>query len=216
MIEIPKQTFFNLNEEKREKILEIAIDEFSKQSFKLASVTKIAEAAGIAKGSIYQYFDDKKDLYRYVLDITSNKKVEYLMSFMNNMEELKFLDLIRKLYLKGIQFARDNPKLAAIGSNFLKESDASFKEEIMGKGIEKSNEIFEMLIEKAKKKGEIDEAVDTKVGAYLISTLNLALSDLVLSHMKYEDVLSDEEVLFDKLEKMLYIIQNGIKPKDRR
>ena len=58
---MPKETFFNLPEEKREAILDIVIKEFSDNDYKNVSVSRIVKRAGIAKGSFYQYFEDKKD-----------------------------------------------------------------------------------------------------------------------------------------------------------
>ncbi len=53
---MPQATFFNLPEEKRQKILECALDEFAAHDYDSASVSKIVAKAGIAKGSLYQYF----------------------------------------------------------------------------------------------------------------------------------------------------------------
>jgi AcrR family transcriptional regulator len=208
---MPKQTFYNLPEEKKEKLIETAIEEFSKQSFRNASVTKIAENAGVAKGSLYQYFEDKKDLYKYILDIATNKKQEYLLNWMNQLQHLDFIEIIRELYMKGIEFAFDNPRLAGIANNFMKENDADFKKEILGIGIEKSNQFFEGLIENAKKKGEVSEHIDTKVGAYIITSLNTSIVDYMLNDMAYEDILKHKEVLLDNVDKMLFIIKNGFK-----
>jgi AcrR family transcriptional regulator len=206
---MPKQTFFNLPEEKKERLIETAIEEFSKQSFKDASITKIAENAGVSKGSLYQYFDDKKDLYKYILDIAGDKKKEYLISWMHQLQHLDFIEIIRELYIKGIEFAFDNPKLAGIANNFMKEKDVKFKEEILGVGIERSNQFFEELIENAKKKGEVNREIDTKVGAYIITNLSTSIVDYMLNDMEYVDILKHREVLLDNVDKMLFIIKNG-------
>ena len=208
---MPKQTFFNLPEERRNRIIETAINEFSQNSFINASISKIAENANVAKGSMYQYFENKKDLYKYVLEISALKKQEYLMDCLHNLEHLYFIDIIKELYVKGLEFASDNPKLAGIANNFMKESDIKFKEEIMGMGIKKSNQFFEILIEKAKEKGEINPQIDTKVGAYIITSLNTSIMDYLLSYMQYEEILHDKDELFDKVDKMLFIIENGFK-----
>ncbi|OGO78271.1 MAG: TetR family transcriptional regulator [Clostridiales bacterium GWB2_37_7] len=208
---MPKQTFFNLPEEKKEKLIETAIDEFSKQSFKNASINKIAENAGVAKGSLYQYFEDKKDLYKHIFDIAGSKKQEYLIGWMHQLQHLDFIEIIRELYVKGIEFALENPKLAALANHFIKESDVKFKEEIMGVGIEKSNLFFEELIENAKKNGEVSKEIDTKVGAYIITNLNTSIMDYTLNKMEYEDILKHKEMLLDNVDKMLFIIRNGFK-----
>ncbi|MCP4499056.1 MAG: TetR/AcrR family transcriptional regulator [Deltaproteobacteria bacterium] len=64
---MPKQTFLNLPPEKRERFINAAVDEFSSQPFRQASLTRLVANLGIAKGSIYQYFDHKLDLYRWLV-----------------------------------------------------------------------------------------------------------------------------------------------------
>ena len=70
---MPKQTFLNLPEEKRKAFLEIALEEFANHDYNTASVSKIVERAGIAKGSVYQYFEDKQDLFLYLLDYANQE-----------------------------------------------------------------------------------------------------------------------------------------------
>lgn len=58
-----KETFLRLPEEKRARVLNAAWDEFTTVSFEKASVNRIIRAAGIPRGSFYQYFEDKSDLF---------------------------------------------------------------------------------------------------------------------------------------------------------
>lgn len=64
---MPKQTFFNLPEEKRETLIQAAKKEFSRVSLYEASISNIVKEADIPRGSFYQYFQDKDDLYFYLL-----------------------------------------------------------------------------------------------------------------------------------------------------
>lgn len=61
------QTFLNLPEEKRVRILQSAVDEFIRLPYERTSINRIVENAGIPKGSFYQYFDGKDDLYGYCI-----------------------------------------------------------------------------------------------------------------------------------------------------
>ncbi|MBT2684686.1 TetR family transcriptional regulator [Bacillus sp. ISL-37] len=65
---MPKQTFFNLSEQKRKKLLESAEIEFARAPLFEASIANIIKTAGISRGSFYQYFEDKDDLYFYLLE----------------------------------------------------------------------------------------------------------------------------------------------------
>ena len=65
---MPTKTFFNLREEKRQRIEKALINEFSKSSFEQASITNIIKEANIPRGSFYQYFVDKKDAIKYLIE----------------------------------------------------------------------------------------------------------------------------------------------------
>lgn len=65
---MPKETFYNLAPEKQERIMAAAKAEFSKVPLQEASIAKIIKMAGISRGSFYQYFEDKEDLYYYFFE----------------------------------------------------------------------------------------------------------------------------------------------------
>lgn len=61
------ETFLRLPEEKRTRFLNAAWDEFIRVPFAEASINKIVLRAHIPRGSFYQYFADKEDLFFYLL-----------------------------------------------------------------------------------------------------------------------------------------------------
>ena len=65
---MPTPTFFRLPEEKRARLTQAAWQEFSSVRFSEASINRIVRAAQIPRGSFYQYFADKDDLFFYLLD----------------------------------------------------------------------------------------------------------------------------------------------------
>lgn len=65
---MPTSTFFRLPEEKRERLLRAARDEFTRVPFAEASINRIIAAARIPRGSFYQYFRDKNDLFGFVIN----------------------------------------------------------------------------------------------------------------------------------------------------
>ncbi|OZU89373.1 TetR family transcriptional regulator [Virgibacillus indicus] len=64
---MPKQTFYNLPEDKRQTLLYAAEKEFSRVPVYEASISNIVKSAGIPRGSFYQYFEDKEDAYLFLL-----------------------------------------------------------------------------------------------------------------------------------------------------
>ena len=62
------ETFLRLPEEKRGRFLEAAWTEFTRVKFSDASINQIVRQAGIPRGSFYQYFTDKEELFTYLLE----------------------------------------------------------------------------------------------------------------------------------------------------
>lgn len=79
---MPKQTFFNLPEEKRQHLIDVAQKEFSQVPLMKASVANIIKMAGIPRGSFYQYFENLEDLYNYLLDQETQKRKEDFISLL--------------------------------------------------------------------------------------------------------------------------------------
>ena len=65
---MPTDTFFRLPEEKRTRILEGAWSEFTAVPYAEASINRIVQTSRIPRGSFYQYFEDKNDLFLTLID----------------------------------------------------------------------------------------------------------------------------------------------------
>ncbi len=63
---MPHKTFHNLPEGKRSRFLQAAYAEFARHGYEGASISRLVKHLGIAKGSVYQYFTDKRELYHYL------------------------------------------------------------------------------------------------------------------------------------------------------
>ena len=129
---MPTSTFFSLPEQKRQRLLDAAVEEFTRASYDKASINKIIHQAGIPRGSFYQYFEDKEDLFHYILgqiDIRLlNIFAEYLKYAKGDLFEaipalyqdmLQIAEQPNSRLKYGIEILRRNPELSL--HNFLKD-----------------------------------------------------------------------------------------------
>lgn len=93
---MPKRTFNRLDDDKKERVIRAAIKEFQMHGFEKAKVESIAQNAGVAKGSIYQYFEDKKELFLYSVTWA----IEYFMKIIDRQTPLKDMD-VYEYFLSG-------------------------------------------------------------------------------------------------------------------
>jgi TetR/AcrR family transcriptional regulator len=97
-----------LQENKQKKILQICLEEFARHGYESASTNSMARKAGIAKGSLFQYFGSKESLYFYVLDYAAQQLFEAMREPLNSMPD----DIIeRVVYIARLEFLHhlENP-----------------------------------------------------------------------------------------------------------
>lgn len=203
---MPKQTFFNLPASKQQRILKAATEEFATHPYLKTSINRIIEQADISKGSFYQYFKNKKDLYKYILGQASDIKIEFVRQKLQDYQKLDFFELLRKVFIARIQFKREYPLFSEIGDQLLNGNNESLKEEVYSDNRPRGNQLFEQLLEEAVKKGEVDPEIDIKFTAFM-------LTDFLISIVSYffenHDPNNLDEIM-DYVDKMLYIMKNGM------
>lgn len=207
---MPTDTFFNLSESKRERIIDAALREFADNPFDSASIANIVDEAEIPRGSFYQYFDDLMDLYRYLLtSCIAEEKMPYLQGVVD--EEDDALTTIRRLYSAGIQFAKDHPRMATLGTNFLRE-DREFQQEAMGQMADASRQFLAGILQKGQRKGQIDPNVDIQMAAFAVDSLSNGLMEQYIEQQpdEVDNVFTDGDDYLQLVDKMFYIIRNGL------
>lgn len=79
---MPKQTYFHLPKDKQDTLIQAAKKEFSRVPLHEASIANIIKEAEIPRGSFYQYFEGKEDLYYYLLNQISEKNNNRFIAFL--------------------------------------------------------------------------------------------------------------------------------------
>ena len=94
---MPSETFNNLSEDKKERIITSLKNTFAKKSIFDASVKEVVEDLNIARGSFYQYFEDLEDAYFMILD---RETVDIHHLFQKILRENDF-DIFKSLEIYG-------------------------------------------------------------------------------------------------------------------
>jgi AcrR family transcriptional regulator len=107
-------------DEKKKKILKAAIDVFAEKGYHVTRMADVAEGAEIGKGTIYEYFSSKEELFvelfkfvmanpldslsqKWPLDTPPDKKLEKLIS-----NSLKAHNRVKKIYYILSDFKAEN------------------------------------------------------------------------------------------------------------
>ncbi len=102
----------NLHREKRNRVLEAARHEFASQGYAGASMNRLSDVLGIAKGSLFKYFGSKEGCFRAVFD-------QGVADFALRMrgaraavpEGASFAQRLKVLVLAALEFVARNPDI---------------------------------------------------------------------------------------------------------
>jgi len=209
---MPKDTFKNLPEVKRKLIEEAAFNEFADHGFDNASINRIVEKADIAKGSFYQYFEDKGDLYKYILNCIGERKLAYISPILKNPADHDFFTLLEEIYRVGLAFAKDNPRAGRIGFEVYKNQSNPLFKEIYQESMEKGRAFFGSLLELAISKGTVDPQIDTGFIIHMLIHLQVASFDYYFDSIGTVELESGTWAydVMPTVELMIKFIKNGI------
>jgi AcrR family transcriptional regulator len=207
---MPTKTFFNLDQEKRDRIINAAIDEFAQKDYLHANIATIIKNSSIPRGSFYQYFNDKKDLFIYIFKMMGDLKMNYMSNTLANPEQVPFLVLFKEIYISGLKFAIDHPKLIQISTHLIATKGPIY-DEIMKDGMNQSLDLFIKLIDLDKSKGRIKESVDSTTFAELVRdmTVNITINELNLETQTF-----NKESMLHKIDQIVHIFELGVKKGD--
>lgn len=138
---MPTSTFFNLPEDKKNKILKAANKEFERVPIEQVSIKNIVESAEIARGSFYKYFEDKEDLFQYIMSAKmgnmQNKLIEMIEHENGNIINI-FINMYEYL-IKIVKIKKNNKFFKQIFENVKTSDNLMFiKKEEINKNLEQT------------------------------------------------------------------------------
>jgi AcrR family transcriptional regulator len=171
----------------REQVLSAAIEVFGNKGFNGATMLDIAQQAGVASGTAYQYFADKADVFRYLLqDLEDQLHRETRMPGGGDGRLV-----VREAVLRYLSVYRAHDALFRTWWEVL-EPHTEFTDAWVALH-EKSRREISAVIDDGKRRGIVDEEVDSAITADLMVSLfeRPAYLRIVFG---WDDNLSDAEV----------------------
>jgi AcrR family transcriptional regulator len=161
---------------KKEQIMLAAVDKFLEKDFYQVTVVEIAEQAGVGKGTVYEYFTSKEDLFKQCFSYCAEF---YLQSFKKHLlKPLSVKEVMQEIIDTHLDLIRDNRRRLHLLYN---ERPLNFQE-LQSWVIERRKDLLAgvvELIEGGIETGEIRPEIDAEMAGRLF----LALTYIVMGGM---------------------------------
>ncbi|MEW6264214.1 MAG: TetR/AcrR family transcriptional regulator [Thermodesulfobacteriota bacterium] len=166
---MPKTTFNQLAPDKRERIISAAAALFARHGLDRADVAEIARRAGVAKGSLYNYFDSKDDLF---LHVCRDGLVRFRQAVYGGLEpDQDLFAQIRHVFSQGAAFALDRPEYIRLYMSVSAAGLERFADELSPEIESFFARRFARLVEEGSRRGRVRPDLDVNLAAWLINSL---------------------------------------------
>ncbi|WFS63704.1 TetR/AcrR family transcriptional regulator [Pseudodesulfovibrio thermohalotolerans] len=162
-----KKTFENLPEEKQRRVLDEATVEFAEHGYHQASINRIVDRLGIAKGSLFKYFGTKQGLFEHIFGhaVAGFKKP---LKAIRATPDLDFFERIEQSFLAGAKFVDEHPNLYRIYLKMLFNENFPLRERFLGEIRGANAKYLRQLIENGIKAGELPVSLDVDMAVFTL------------------------------------------------
>jgi AcrR family transcriptional regulator len=176
---MPTSTWFRLSVGKRERVLEVAMREFGEHGYSTGSLNTIAREAGIAKGSLFQYFTDKMEFYAFVCDEASRRvREEMERRIARTGFDQPFEDWLFDVFCEWTEYMAEHPLERTLTAALNFELDNKVRSLVRDTSNQHYLQVIEPMLRTWKERGAIRADTDLEV---LTTTLLLVLPFVALA-----------------------------------
>jgi AcrR family transcriptional regulator len=162
--------------ERKDALLDAALDEFTERSYEEASLNTIIKNAGISKGTFYYHFEDKQALYLFLLEASAQKKWAFIADKLGTAGEgAGAQDIFEKFRLQSrlaAEFAGVYPKYHRLSRMFAKEKGSRIYDTAKAVLGVSTEAMLEELIVGAIQNGDFKETFSKD---FLVKTISFLL-----------------------------------------
>lgn len=201
-------TFRKLHPQKKQKLYLTGLNEFAREVFDRVSIDRIADAAGVSKGSLFQYFGSKENVLKFLFEIfIDNYKREWDENY-HQSREVRTLDRLRIYFNAQLEFWDERRLEYFFYIKMMYENSRELSGSFIERLTSVQREYVEALLRRGIRTAEIRQDISVERIVFVINAVAEAMHRRIsadMSKLKRREQLAE---LIDSAEKILF---DGIK-----
>ena len=191
---IVKEEKIKRKERKRERMLEVAAELFSKKNYHEVMMDDVARLTDVAKGTVYNYFSSKEELYFSIM----SSKLENLNSSLKNKiaSEISIIDSLHSYVIHLYMFMMKYQNFFLMYQKEYMNAQNEFCDELRGMSDELKS-ILSDVIYKGKRENQFRDVDESFVVKLVLGSIFGAVQRGVENKYTGEKLIEEREKLFD-------------------
>jgi AcrR family transcriptional regulator len=206
---MPHDTWWNLDQHKRDAILATALTEFAAHNYAQASLSAIVKSLGIAKGSMYQYFADKEDLYLYVVKWASDRMMQHLEQQipLSVLAQADVFTILRHYFVASLSLVQILPRESALIQRAFLDSGPQ-RVQVQQIGADTQHRFVEELVMSGIANRSLRSTIAPEVYVFVLQTVIANVGTYLYQRSSNGIVEADAVQFFDQL---ISVLDHGMR-----
>jgi AcrR family transcriptional regulator len=179
---VARLRFFKFDPERRDRLLEVAAEEFAARGYGATSLNKLNERPGLSKGHFYCDFDDKADLFATVLGWSWDRPIPVGGLDVNRLDTEGFWPALQRLSSESRRTAQSWPWFAGLFRHLFHPPDDPAVRRLLGERLEQARQIQIAIVRRGQELGCIRRDVPEDLLVTLLFECGMAFRRWYLNH----------------------------------
>jgi len=194
------RTFRRLDPERQEMILQAILDEAVDKGPADLNIKGVAARAGVAVGSLYQYFGNREGLLDFAIELCVLFTVGVFDEYRDDLVQMPLKEALAAFLVGGVEWGQTEISLVRLFARAAYQGDPAFQERLVQPVALVMRRMVSDILAAAQARGEIRPGIDLEAMTRVIHALTIAVGDAqLLSHLNTYFQVVDAEMPPERL-----------------
>lgn len=210
------RTFRRLDPERQQAIVEAILDEAIEKGPNSVNIKQVAERAGVAVGSLYQYFNNREGLLTFATRLSTSLMTDAFQMIEPYLRDMPLRDALRAYLMGGMEWGGTMTGLVQFVARAAYTGDPALAQTVVQPIADAMLGIVKNLLTLAQQRGELRPDLDLEASTRAVNALIVATADTqLLPYLNRYFKVTDETIEFERVvDALVELIVNGIGRRD--
>ncbi len=206
------RTFRRLDPERQQAIVEAILDEAIEKGPTSVNIKQVADRAGVAVGSLYQYFNNREGLLTFATRLSTSLMTDAFQLIEPYLRDMPLRDALRAYLMGGMEWGDTMTGLVQFVARAAYTGDPTLAQTVVQPIADAMLEIMKNLLTLAQQRGELRSDLDLDAAARVINALIIAVGDLqLLPYLNNYFRVTDESMPMERvIDSVVELVMKGI------
>jgi AcrR family transcriptional regulator len=206
------RTFSRLDPDRQRAVIQAILDEAAEKSPTALNIKQVAERAGVAVGSLYQYFGDRDNLLAFAVELCVRQMTDLFALSRPYLMKMPLREALTAYLTYGIQWSQTQQGFIQFFGRTAYHGDPEMAEKVVRPVAQAMREIMQEMLTSANRRGELRPDIDVEAAARVVNAMTIAVGDSqLLPYLNNYFQVTDESVPLERIIPALVdMVMNGI------